>query len=352
MINLEMLGAPQKASQGEMRYNCPFCEKRGKDVDYDYHLYVNREKGVFYCQRCGAKGHIDKGEPLQICDIEEIEKMFVSMDEEKLEIKPYVHFSDFDEVVYNVELPSSARPLGKNSVACEYLVSRGFTYEDLAYWGVMVDGGGRFPRILFPDYRNRHPVFWVTRRYIEGDTSPKYMNGGFCWTCANCGSRRANEYFDKGTFVRQCLDCKSPMINLNSEARARGYIFGLFRRLEEGAFFKNPYVVVTEGPTSCMMAHLNSVATLGKGITEKQLEVLMSLKLEIVFALDNDALSEIVGYANNIYHNHNHHQISVIPMKDGEDPGSLGKDEMIHRFENRMKIDHAEDLLSMSLHFL
>jgi len=38
----------------ELIFKCPFCG----DKTSHHHLYVNQEKGVFYCQLCGAKGTI------------------------------------------------------------------------------------------------------------------------------------------------------------------------------------------------------------------------------------------------------------------------------------------------------
>jgi DNA primase len=47
-----------KVTAAEYRFNCIFCPTD----DMEYHLYVNRHKGVYHCFRCGAKGVLREGE--------------------------------------------------------------------------------------------------------------------------------------------------------------------------------------------------------------------------------------------------------------------------------------------------
>lgn len=41
----------------EVTYNCPECANRGRSEDTGHHLAFNTDKQVFYCFRCGYKGH-------------------------------------------------------------------------------------------------------------------------------------------------------------------------------------------------------------------------------------------------------------------------------------------------------
>lgn len=45
--------ALKSAGNGEVRANCPFCGDTGG------HLWINRNKGLYHCFRCGASGRID-----------------------------------------------------------------------------------------------------------------------------------------------------------------------------------------------------------------------------------------------------------------------------------------------------
>lgn len=350
---LEKLGQGRKAAGNEVNYCCPFCVKRGKDEDTGYHLYYNTVKKAFYCQRCGARGYYNElvEEDYGKKSLDELETLL--LEDDKSDIRDYEHFSDYDEVVYDVNLPRTMRHLVKQDKAYNYLINRKFTDDDIHNWNIMLDSGWKYPRIVFPDFRNNKPIYWVSRKYIDGDESPKYMNGGFKWKCGLCGSLEIVEFCEAGRLRRRCSVCQDSnlIVNINTDARARGYIFGLFKRIEEGSFIKNPYVIVTEGPSSCIATDNNSVCTLGKGLTGKQLEVLCSLGVEICFALDSDALREILKYVSDLVCNR-FQTVSVITMRGDEDPGSLGRDGMQRRFDNRFFIKNSEDFLQFSYDFI
>lgn len=46
-------------SSNEIRFNCPFCEQKGKTPDKKFHLYIHPEKFVFICFRCSSTGSIN-----------------------------------------------------------------------------------------------------------------------------------------------------------------------------------------------------------------------------------------------------------------------------------------------------
>lgn len=346
-LDLTKLGASKKGSAGEIRYNCPYCEP----IDTDFHLYVNLSKNVWYCQRCSSGGSFKEHAPTFANSDVDLQKSFdiafVNVPFNEALPETVLHFTEYDEVVYYVNLPHTCRLLKSGDIGYKYLINRGYTKEDILHWNVMVDMGAKLPRLVFPDYRNNRPVFWVTRKYVTGDSSPKYLNGGFKWKCSDCGKISPSCVY----FPDNCSICGGKLVNLNSEARARGYVFGLFRLIESDAFKKSPVVVVTEGPSSCMMTPINPVATLGKGITEKQLEVLLSLRVEVCFALDNDALKEVIKYVAAILSG-DESLVSIIPMSKGEDPGDVGKDGMIEKFCNRIHIRSSEDLLDVALGYI
>ncbi|MGB9867934.1 MAG: DUF3854 domain-containing protein [Bacillota bacterium] len=50
-----LLSQAVPAPNGELRVDCPFCGDRAK------HLYVNPEKGLYHCFRCGRGGRVDGG---------------------------------------------------------------------------------------------------------------------------------------------------------------------------------------------------------------------------------------------------------------------------------------------------
>jgi len=48
----------------EERYKCPFCVQHGLLPDRKYKLYVNKDKGVYHCFRCGTSGKVEEIEHL------------------------------------------------------------------------------------------------------------------------------------------------------------------------------------------------------------------------------------------------------------------------------------------------
>jgi len=340
LSNLQkILSSPRKETSGdEVRYCCPFCSDRGKTPDTDYHLYLNKKTHFYFCHRCGASGRAVKSDVDYSQDtLGDLSKKLFSIDNtEEAEL------NEDERIVYPVNLPDN-EPIAKGSPAFEYLERRGISQADIDFWDIRLMRHYPYNRILFPDYVGTTPVYWVSRSYVPLDKSPKYINGGQAYYCSNCRD------FVKIVVDGLCGVCDFPVKDLNSNARSRGYIFGLYRRIESGCL-TNSYITVVEGIISAIRARHNSVATLGKLITKRQLELLASLakkyNCEIVLSLDGDALQETIKYAK--YFSENACKISVVLFeREQDDPASVKDYDKL--FNNRVRINSSIDLLNLNL---
>ena len=257
------LGSWRPAGVGEYQFNCPFCIKRTGREDTKHHLYVNPDKvlhnikGWYYCQRCGARGSIQR--ILKDADSESTRKPVFKSDWDnwlaKLKAPRDAKFTPTRKVT----LPEDYVPCYPGTEAYEYLKSRGiddsiiaeykigFGYEDLK--DKTAEDRRRFAgagRIVFPDFgADGEVVYWVARTYRNHRA--KYKNPP------------------------------------NSDSRDKLY------SLARAAQYRD--VVVTEGPISAIAAGMNAVATYGKGVTDTQVAMLDAAGFDTYYlALDGDAL--------------------------------------------------------------
>lgn len=140
----------------ERKFSCPYCVVTGKTPDTKGHLYVNKEKGVYYCQRCGVKGKLKRD-----CDTLQLKTM------------PSIPSNKFDNVTF-VNLVSALH-ISKNAQdVMDYCLKR-LPYDSIIpdiWWSEDIPR-----RAFFVIWDENKPVVWQGRS-IDKDIKPKYLTWG------------------------------------------------------------------------------------------------------------------------------------------------------------------------------
>lgn len=155
----------------EVRYNCPECINRKGTPDLKGHLYVNTKTLVYHCYRCDFAGKIGK----------------INVDSSLLYDEERSHSTSelIQDLIDIVNGPEDQRfrlkiPIDKvttSQTATEYLLRRGFTYEQMEYYDMRVGNLiHEFGRIVIPNRVTRqvYTDMYSARSYL-GQT-PKYHN--------------------------------------------------------------------------------------------------------------------------------------------------------------------------------
>jgi hypothetical protein len=153
----------------EFAINCPSCVERGEDrEDTKLRLWVNPDRGAFYCYNCHWTGllprFIMKMSKVQYHDAIKIlrGKDMDSLDHLNLKLfDEAVEFDDEDIELKEVEMPFGYEPIeGPHP----YLEKRGVPWEYAADndWGLCRVGYCK-DRIIVPNYMNNKLVFWQAR---------------------------------------------------------------------------------------------------------------------------------------------------------------------------------------------
>jgi len=245
----------------EIQICCPFCEKSGKTPDTKYHLYIHLKKKVFHCFRCGKSGKFKtlnqlvriltgKSPNLLESDWDEIIKEALSYFD-----KPF-HLPETSQVQEVLDLNIISYSVSKTftPIAYNYLKSRNLSDSEIEEYQIRVGKSYQVDnrtirkwkgRVLFPFFENGQVIYIVGRTYTNQE--PKYLNSK--------GNRR-DKLFPSRTF-------------------------------------KTSEIIVCEGIFDAINAKrttgIYSVATLGKEITEEQVNIMIENGVKTVYlALDPD----------------------------------------------------------------
>jgi DNA primase len=297
----------ESCSGPELRFNCPFCETKGKTEDTKYHLYFNEDSGLYFCQRCETGGHIDRLNRIRggleeivpvrdrEADLQRIRKILMGIPVEDPSKKPILTAPLPEDYVPITLLPDTA--------AEAYLLNRGITRDQIVQYRLGFGTGENRGRIIFPvfDPANKERcVFWVAR---------SYMNTSHSKDC-------------------KCFACLAKYKNAPHVHR-RYYLFGLDQ-------VQGDEVCVAEGPISALCCGPNSVATLGKHVTSDQIEMLAKFK-KVIVALDDDAVAQSHKLIQSLMRKGV--EVYFIPFPKGQDPGDLGQAKMAELRKNAVRID-------------
>jgi len=211
----------------EIPINCIFCIKYGKTPDTGGHLYVNKEKKVFHCKRCGHSGGLKKGEsPWDL----------FSLDTALPRYRPPK--TNFDKIeLFSFELGGANKDRAKVAF---YAIKRLGTKIPLekCMWSPDMPG-----RLFFPVFEGDKLVSWQARSI--DDSKPKYLSWG-----------KVSEY--------------------------------VYNASDEYAGHKWNYAVVNEGPVNALSCP-HGVALFGKSLSHTQFLILTHMYDTIYIALDYGA---------------------------------------------------------------
>lgn len=344
------LGSPVTA-EGELRFNCPFCEPNNKHKLY-LHTAEDERKGLWHCFRCGEQGnpvsfvmkHFHESFPEALATLEEYDyrpdmENYVPRDdsltdEEYLLLlldetsKPrYDSESEVEEeIAYKAPpLPAGYQSLEENTNNSEvipflqYLKKRGFTGHDIVkhHIGYVKDccvslPSGKSIRLV------NHVVFLTYG-----------FNGEYqYWNTRAIGS----------SFVKSV---NAP--SKEDEYSKKNVVFNLNNAIEESK------IVLTEGVPDSLTVGNAGVATFGKQVTEKQIQLILdhiSEEQELYLMLDSDAKKEAVKLGKKLYLNHENTFFVINPYKqDANDMGYEKTWEVIK--EHSVRADAAGQIRMM-----
>lgn len=279
-----VLGKPLRTSHGrEIRYNCPFCIKRGKGRDENHHFYLNIGKEKYYCHRCKSRGTLT-----WLLEYLGIGGGFCGVDNWEDELLKQLN-GDHEIVESEVtkrELPSDYVKVTPGTSAYTYLLSRGFTPESIeSHWcgfGFREHKG----LIIFPEWdKNGTLLYWTSKPYVSWRKNPKNCPGG------------------KG-----------------------GYVYWLEQ-------VKTDYVVVTEAVFDAITFGESGCALLGSGCEQDQINSLIEKNFKTYYlAFDGDAYDAMTQFADALFQADKHVKLIILPV--AEDPNSLGVDKVQPYIEN------------------
>lgn len=286
----------------EYQFNCPYCAENGKKSDKKRHLYVNSKKERFICFRCGERGTLKKilqkfgieFEEEQIHTLDDLRREIMNLSVQNYEIKVELP----DDEMSTVEFPCDTRPIIKNSDAYNYLVTvRKFDESVITRYSMVYGDYFYSKRIFIPTFsKSGRMVYWVARSYFANEGVPRYVTPN--------GVHKA------------CL-----------------FNFHYAKQFDT--------IIICEGVFSSIAAGKNAIASFGKSMTNEQKQLLLSKNFEeYIVSYDGDARKEAVEVAQ-FLKNSTDSKVSVVNLKHGDDPDSVGRKNYERLLEERSNFDFS-----------
>lgn len=150
------LGTPVGGTYPEFRYPCPACGSRDN-------LAVNVEKGTGHCFGCDLRVFVKKIEdytrPYELIDLDDLFK------EEEVEGQVIIPNHIWEHIT---------RPLSLEGL--EYLHRRGFTGDEISYYGIREGSVLYHGRVIIPTYNAQGQITFFVARDYTGTAEKKYLN--------------------------------------------------------------------------------------------------------------------------------------------------------------------------------
>lgn len=284
-----VLGKSIPSGNGEVRYNCPFCITRGYGTDTKQHLYVNMDKGLFLCFRCSEGGRLTKlyhylkipvghvlPEPTSRGSLDAvISQLSVSL------------VTDLPDQTI-LEFPCPVVPAWSVPEVRAYLQSRGVSESDSKAYSLQSGNFFGCERIFFPVYRpwTKDLIYWTGRKFLAGDEEKKDV-----------------------------LRYTTP------KGAKKNLLYGMDVVVQQPGY--PDHVIITEGPMSAIAAGRKAVATLGKNVSDFQVELLTKYGFsEYIVAFDGDASPASMSLCERLLLRGC--RVSMVSLPMGEDPASVG----------------------------
>lgn len=276
----------------EVRFLCPKCIERKGTPDTKGHLYVNTKSFIFHCYRCDYSGRIGriKVDDSLIFDEDcshEVSELISSVSE-------ILNPSDTD---YKFKIPIDKVTM--SSSATDYLLSRGFTYDQMNYYDLRVGNlNQEFGRIIIPNKVDRlvYTDMYAARSYIGQE--PKYHNP---------------------------FDVKKSSI-----------VFNLHRIKE------NSPVILVEGPLTAIAAGYHAVASFGKSLSRDQASQIISKHPSVIYVNYDYGAEEYTDKACRLFRSLSKEvKIMKTLMKDDRDAADLSKEEYVDCLKNSVEYNQT-----------
>lgn len=308
------LGTPKHTADGiEVRFKCPFCQKRGKAPDTDWHMYINVKSGKLFCHRCNAAGTVSQlGITLDtyagIYTFDDMKNRLDSMDYPPSTAWEPLEYPGDPMWLDSYRMTRVPLYLKYIQSAKEYLFQRGITERMLRDYNLFITGEDEFERIYFPemDY-DGNLIYWVARLFKYGCKGPKYKN---------------------------------------AERKRSNYLYNFVNALRYSA----EGITIVEGPISALMAGPDAVATYGKFVSNQQLELLVSAHARYYYvSLDGDAKDVALDLCKRLMYRGCAVKMVNIPF--GEDPASLTREAYL-RLKKEAPVTSDVELMKIKLKIL
>lgn len=272
----------------EVIYYCPECANRKGSPDTSGHLYVNLKSFKFHCVRCEYSGMI--GDNIKLS---ESQKYDIDRDKDVEDIIKEFSSIVSDKNEFNLKIPIDKVTSSKR--ATEYLINRGFTYDQMMYYDMRVGNlNQEFGRIIIPNRVNKlvYTDIYSARTYI--DQTPKYHNP--------------------------------------TSVKKSDVVFNLHRIRE-----RTPIILV-EGALTAVAAGYHAVASLGKSLSWSQASQIVKKNPSIIYVnYDYGAEDESRRACKMIYRINPNILIKEVFMKDDRDAADLSRCEYVDRLQNSIE---------------
>jgi DNA primase len=278
----EHLGQPKETTSDEVCFNSPFTDQfeNSNHADRKYHLYVNPKREVFCCYKSGLKGGLKYLYKLLGIDIAgaqsedsdpspSLEKLWQKLDNIQKKAGKFE--------IPKAELPDWYTPAQPGSAGWAYLIGRGVSEADIAWYRIGQGTGRHFHEIIIPTFNsNNECEYWVIRNIYK----------------------------------KVYLNPKVP----------RKYHVGFLHLATQ---YSPKSIIVAEGCFSAIAAGRDAVCTYGKLVTTEQLQRIRRAGVEeLTLALDPDALKETYDSAERSLSLG--FKVNIVFLPKGYDPADLG----------------------------
>ena len=297
----DRLGQPLFASGSEVRFNCfrNDCGNSG-EKDSHYHMYVNTDKGKYFCQKCQRGGTLEwLAEFLGVTPPEDNLSLWNEV------INDFLFGSKEEKAVEAPVEQPEMMDLVPGTTALRYLSERGISQLRIRAFDIKMGIGKLRNRVVFPDYSDSGELeYWVARDYVGRD--PKYRNSK---------SPRVNKIYNSSRWIR----CQ-----------------------------RFSQVIICEGVISSIVTGYDTVATYGKYVTGGQVERLCEMNADTyVVAFDGDAVAEAISLASRLCKRGKCTKIVKFPYD--KDPADLGCRETRSRVREASKFSNPFDAVKVML---
>ena len=301
----------------ELRICCPFCTSRGNTRDTGYKLWINPGKDVYRCWRCETRGSLSELLGQRIDGVG-------SLQAEAPAVGTLASCETLPGELIRLD------HLDNDHVASRYMRHRGFEPSGLGkHYGVSYCASGRLfggrsfrfdtgNTIVFPIWMLGKMVGWQCRLMYNPDEldDETCRAFGFIWDEEKEKWLRPPKYFTSPGLTKGCV-----LYNYDTA-------------------IKSDVVVVTEGPTDALATGPCAVGTLGKGVSDTQVELLANNWKVIVVLLDPDAYADAEALCAHI--GRKNPLTVLVRLENYDDPGSAPTREIwkqIYRAGMRTGID-------------